>query len=434
MERLSATQVKFRIVVVLVAFTTLMGVYSATLWRSSETGVDFGAYYTAAWLVRSHMSAHIYDVIDRNTNPQLHLADPGTAYAQSARAHGVREAVLYLYPPTLADLIVPLTALPTSAAIKVWHALEVLLIAALSVALTRMLAIEFRGSAALVFAGILFFRPTLNTIHWGQVSIFLVFIMTVGLALYVRGYRILAAVLFALAVAIKLEPVIIIVPLLAWRDWKFLRSLAAWGMILCMVLWTVNGSYALSLYFLHQLPAMSNGQLGGMAFDGNRSLGNILYTVLDGASFHASPRVSAWLVRGISALILCYAGWLSRLRPDDNFASDRRFETGLIFLLLMCCLSPYSWYYNWALSAPAVVMFCKRVWDGRAGTAEAVLLMALLLSLSTSRFDMAMITPVVGVALGIVGLHRMRIEQRDAKASCLHQLSNAVASGASSHP
>jgi hypothetical protein len=417
-----ATRVKFRILVVFVAFTTVAGVYSATLWRSSETGVDFSAYYTAACLVRSNMSVHIYDVVDRNTNPQLLLAGPKTVFAQTARAHGIPQTVLYVYPPTLADMMIPLTALSPSAALKVWHTLEILLIAGLSVVLTRTLKMNFRGSTVLVAAGVLLFRPTLSTIHWGQVSIFLVFVMTTGLALYIHGHKNIAALLFALAVAMKLEPIIIIVPLLAWHDWKFLRSLAIWSVILCTALWVVNGSYSLYLYFLHQLPAMAGGDLGGSAFDGNRSLGNIFYTFLDGARPLVSPRGSAWIVRLVSALILCYAGWLSRLEPEEDFANGGRFETGLIFLLFISCLSPYSWFYNWALSAPALVMFCRRVWDGRADAVETVLLIALLLSLSTSRFNMVMITPLLGVALGIVGLHRMRPERRCAKANYVNQL------------
>jgi hypothetical protein len=72
-------------------------------------------------------------------------------------------------------------------------------------------------------------------------------------------------------------------------------------------------------------------------------------------------------------------------------------------------------------------MFCRRAWDGRADTVETVLLIALLLSLSTSRFNMAIITPVLGVALGIVWLHRMRLERRGAKASYpVNQLTNAA--------
>jgi hypothetical protein len=87
----------------------------------------------------------------------------------------------------------------------------------------------------------------------------------------------------------------------------------------------------------------------------------------------------------------------------------------MMFLLFACCLSPYSWFYNWALSAPVVVMFCKRAWDRRADLVESVLFIAFLLSLTTSKFNMAMVTPFLGVTLGLVALYRIRLEGRSAE-------------------
>jgi hypothetical protein len=180
---------------------------------------------------------------------------------------------------------------------------------------------------------------------------------------------------------------------------------------------------------LHQLPAMSGGDLGGAGLDSNRSLGNIFFTCLGGAHPIVPSHALAWLVRAVSALILCYAGWLSRLKPGENSTDLRQFEIGLMYLLFACCLSPYSWFYNWALSAPVMVMFCKRAWDGRADIAETVLLIAFLLSLTTTKFNMGLVTPIFGVALGIVALCRMRLEGRPAESkSLIHQLKTASAS------
>jgi hypothetical protein len=413
-----ATKVKFRIVAVVAVFTTLLGVYTAKFWDPYETGTNFSMYYTAACLVRSKMSKHIYDVVDRNTNPENLFADPKTVFAQTAHAHGISRITLYLYPPTLADLVVPLTALSPPAALMVWHALEVLMILGMGVALTQVLDMKFLGSTVLVAAAILLYRPTLNTFHFGQASVLLAFLVTIGFSLYVTGHKNIAALLLVMAIAIKLEPIIVIIPFIAWRDWKCLRRLAIWGTLLVLGLWAVNGSDALNLYFLHQLPAMSGGELAGGGFgDVNRSFGNIFYTCLGGAHAVVSSHGLAWLVRVVSALILCSAGWLSWLKPDENSPRLQQFEIGMMFLLFACCLSPYSWFYNWALSAPVFVMFCKRVWDGRADFVETVLFIAFLLSLTTSKLNMAMVTPVLGVALATVALYQIRLEQRPAESN-----------------
>ncbi|HET7102992.1 MAG TPA: hypothetical protein VFI20_02795, partial [Terracidiphilus sp.] len=152
----------------------------------------------------------------------------------------------------------------------------------------------------------------------------------------------------------------------------------------------------------------------GGGFDVNRSLGNIFYTLLAATHAIVPTRALAWIVRVVSALILGYAGWLSRPIPGHAMSSRRQVEIGVIYLLLTCCLSPYSWFYNWALSAPAMVLFFKRVWDGNAKVAESALLVALLLSLVTTHFGMAMVSPVLGVALALTALHHMRREPSSA--------------------
>jgi len=415
-----ANRAKFLIVSVCVVFTLLLGIYSVRFWDPSESGSNFCMYYTAAWLVRGNMSAHIYDAIERNSNPEDVFADPNTVFARTAHALGMSRITLYLYPPTLADLLVPFTAVPPNIALMAWDILDVLLIVGISAALTRGLEMDFSGATALVAAGILLFRPTLNTFHWGQVSIVIAFLVTIGFSLYARGEKDLAALLFVLAIAIKLEPIVVVVPLIAWRDWKCIRSMAVRGILVGLVLWAVNGGDALNLYFFHQLPAMSGGELGGTHFDGNRSLGSLFFSYLGGV---LSSHALAWLTRLVSAALLCCAGWLSELKPGENVTIRRQFEIGMIFLLFACCLSPYSWFYNWALSAPAVVMFLKRAWDGDANMLETFLLITFLLSLSTSKFGMAMVTPLLGITLGIVALNRMRLEGRPQESkNRIHQL------------
>ena len=405
-----AKNVKFRIVAGVVPFAFVLGIYSAKFWPSNETGTNFQMYYTAAWLVRSGMSVHIYDVVAKQVNPQLLFADASSVWAQTAHAHGISRITLYLYPPTLADMVVPLTLFSTRAAFIVWIILNVLMIVGMAVVLARWLAIKFFGATALVAIALLLYRPTLNTFHWGQASILLAFLVTIGFSFYAKGHKSIATLLLVLAIAIKLEPVVVLIPLFVWLDWKSLRRVVIWSILLFMGLWAVNGGEALNLYFLHQLPAMASGKLGTGGFDVNRSLGNIFYTYLGGAHSFVSAGVLTWIVRVVSAGILGAAAWFSRSKPGETLTPRRQFEIAVIYLLFACCLSPYSWFYNWALSAPVMVIFCKRIWDRRADGVETFLFIAVLLSLATTRFNMALISPVLGVALGIYALYRMRFE------------------------
>ncbi len=175
--RMTIRKIGSKIPVAVIALAILFESYTAKLWSPSETGTDFSVYYTAACLVRSHMSFHIYDGVKRNVNPQLIFADPHTVYAQTANSHGIEQVMLYLYPPTLADLLVPLTILSPSAAFALFNVFNLFMIVALSVPLARMLGMRSLGSVILVSIAVFLFRPTLNSIHWGEIVIMLLFLL-----------------------------------------------------------------------------------------------------------------------------------------------------------------------------------------------------------------------------------------------------------------
>ena len=107
-----AGNVKFRIVAVIVdLYNTARSIFREVLEAHYQPGFNFSVCYTAACLVRSNMSVHIYDGAEQNTNPQTIPADPksfcsdGTS-PRNTSSHPFR----YLYPPTLADLVAPFSS------------------------------------------------------------------------------------------------------------------------------------------------------------------------------------------------------------------------------------------------------------------------------------------------------------------------------------
>jgi hypothetical protein len=52
---------KLYIVLAFTALIIVVGAYSATKWDSTRNRGGFDVYYTAAWLVRSNQSPHLYD-------------------------------------------------------------------------------------------------------------------------------------------------------------------------------------------------------------------------------------------------------------------------------------------------------------------------------------------------------------------------------------
>ena len=93
-----------------------------------------------------------------------------------------------------------------------------------------------------------------------------------GLYFYLRNRTVPAALMFALMTAIKITPLIVVVPLLAFRDWKQLRAFVLALAALLIGISLVNGEGLLHQYVEHVVPAMSTGVVSFQ----NRNLGTAL--------------------------------------------------------------------------------------------------------------------------------------------------------------
>jgi len=388
---------------------------------------DFEVYYTAAALVRDNQDIHVYDDAGSGQDPQLRFADESTPFARKAHDLGIDALRLYVYPPTLADLMVPLAAVPLERAEMLWRWLNLLALAGIALMLSRMVGMKVLSIGTLAIATFLvIYRPTSQCYLWGQITIFLLLLITAGLMFYGQGRKLPAALMFALAAAIKITPLIVIFPLIAWRDSKSLRNIALWLVGIFAVLWSVNGRELMEFYVLRVLPSMSNG----IVAQDNRSLGSLLQLCWRVLTHGGTAIVVVWATKILSATVFLYSAWLSS-RKFGVSSADYRLAVMAEFFLLSCCLSPVAWLHAYMLAVPAIVILGKRAIDGNLPATEAVVLMAFVLSLNCYRYNtnaaitggtilhfigilpsvLALMTPVLGVTLGIMGLHRLNADQ-----------------------
>lgn len=214
-----------------------------------------------------------------------------------------------------------------------------------------------------------------------------------------------AGLFFALAAAIKLTPLIVLIPLIAWGDWKGLRAIALWCGVIACILLAVNGPGALDLYFFHVLPSM-----GSTVIDtDSRSLNTVVRVLWTRSETGVAPPGAIWLGKVLSALAVCFAGWLSHRRHGDSTEGAARVETIAIFLFLSCCVAPVSWRHAYLLAAPALLFLGKRTWEGQSSLFEGAMLVTFIVALTTNRFlEQPLLTPLSGIALCFLGLYRLR--------------------------
>ena len=140
----------------------------------------------------------------------------------------------YIYPPTLATLLIPLTPLPQRAAAGVWYLFSLGCLLLGLRALRRALATPgpFLGRELVPLA--LIALPASSALLRGQVSPLLLGLLGLAWLELEREHELRAGVLVALAAAIKLTPGLVLLGFAADRRWR-----ACVGFALGAFLWLV---------------------------------------------------------------------------------------------------------------------------------------------------------------------------------------------------
>ncbi len=381
--------------------------------------VDFGPYYTAAVLARDHQGIAIYSGADTGQDPQNHYADPDTIFAKTANRLGVRP-LLYVYPPILADMLIPFSFFPFETADKAWAVINYAFLPLIAFLLAKLLKLQLLSLGSLVLLlGLFSFSPILQTIETGQVSLLLLLLCTLGVFFYTEEWHAASGFTFALAAAIKLTPLIVVVPLLLWADWKVLRAFVISLILLALVICLGNGPSTLLDYFLHVMPAMSRGNMAV----GNSSISasvERLYGALHHTAFYPEitayvPKIVVSLGKACALVILMAAGFLA-YKSRQRLGIDERAMTLALFILLSVWISPVSWLHGYTLCFLALsFLWVKAIREGLSNGSLAMLFVCtFLFTTYFSRFCITLaakgwlpvldsvlliVTPVAGIVL-----------------------------------
>lgn len=283
---------------------------------SGSFGYDFTAYYRAAARVAAGHSPYDPAILNGVVN-----------------AKGLGN---YLYPPPLAQALVPLAALPFQVAASIWLLLQsTLLCAGLALAAwaggARRAAFIVAGVAVLVVTSL----PALDSLLEGNVAGFIVF--AVALLLVAPG-RLGTGATMTIAGIVKLTPLALLGPM-ARGGWR-----AAWGAALALLV-VVGVSLAFAPQAWADWLQVLRGQMAGAVTYG----GNLAPAAA--ASLVGLSGLAAWLrVLGpLVGLLLIGAAWFLVRRPATAIA---------LALVGSWLVPPVFWpHYLVALSVPVVYVW-----------------------------------------------------------------------------
>lgn len=352
-KRLSTME---RVVVLVLALTVLVsGLYFA---RKSGTnpeayGNDFNVYYHAA-----------REVITGRDPYQ----------------HSLGEWTPYIYPPLLAELIVPLALLPLPVAAYLWFLINVASIVA-AAGMSAGLASDKRGLGAPeeqaaessswrgAIAGcavVLVLRFALDTLNLGQVNAVVAALAVAHVYLYARDRKALSAVALVLAVSIKLTPALLLVYHIAKLRLKFAVACAALLVAITAMSFLPFGTRGPDAFQVFWSRTVKNEQGYDFAYSGNQSLRGAIARLIDdanGASLQnegesRKPADPATLLISIALLALAV---FAAVRARSELAAAAPFFCCLVLL------SPLSWKAHYViLILPAAYLLCRARAPGKA--------------------------------------------------------------------
>jgi len=209
------------------------------------------------------------------------------AIATQDSPYGLREQGLsnhpYFYPPLLAIGLLPLAPLSLAQAAAIWLVLNFALLLFTLWLVSRY--IEDQKLWLLWWVAPVFFTPTLLALVHGQATV-LMFALVAGMWVAMRHEkRRLAGVLLALALWVKIYPIIFIAYFFWKREWRVVASALVGAALLGLfqiiwVGWTIFSAFFTDVLF-------------GLGLEGEPSLSNLNSSVVGFTSrlFVASPRV-----------------------------------------------------------------------------------------------------------------------------------------------
>lgn len=286
----------------------------------------------------------------------------------------------FLYTPFFAVWMTILAA--TGHGVAVWVWLAVLLVAGAILVAVGPLARRSAGLPALgpgtsmaygLFAGVSL--PFLHGLHWGQVSAPLTACMACGCLAVAGGRSILGGALIGAAGAIKGYPLILVLLLVARRDWRGGASAVASLLLLGALVPILAIGPGATWRFYSDVGSVL-GQLRSTEWDTSVA-SQFTGAVLSRAVWLSMP---SWAARWGSLLLgAATIGWILRLTINGSSARDFLRASAAMLCMLPLLLQP-AWPHYLAWLPLAQVL----AWSNGAGSIERMRRVCAILSASVS--------------------------------------------------
>jgi hypothetical protein len=313
-------------------------------WQILNT--DFPNYYIAAHLVREHIStSRIYEWVWFQRQQD---------YVQTGQTFSAMQPLT----PFSTLFLWPFASLAPLAAKHCWLILNAALLLVSARMLRRIVSLRWSSIALLIAAS----YPLQRNLLTGQFYILLLFLIAFGLWMHLRGHRVAAGVAIAVAIGLKIFPLLYVIYFLRKCDWRALAGIITGCLAVAAVSIYAFGWQLNRLYLLQLLPREMRGDSTN-PYD----LGSASFTVLFHRLFVFEPTLNphpaihaAWLLSVllpiVQLLVLVPLVVLANPRTKDSRQTQLEWSAVLLAALT---LSPMPASYHFVLLFLPVAVLAK---------------------------------------------------------------------------
>jgi hypothetical protein len=361
------------------------------------------------FLILAVLLSGIYFAHRSGTNPQEYKNDFNVYYFASQEIlagrtpyeNSLGEWTSYLYPPLLAELLVPFASLPLPFAAYLWFLLNAFsLFAALRMSarlvfpdkpkfiaspdrennpqqtlpaqrwFTRLLCLKAGQQTFLsVITQLVLVRFVLDNFDYGQVNLLVCALAVAHIYFWINGKRLSSAIVLALAVSIKITPILLLAFHIAKLRLKFSISCLALIAAITIISFAPFGSQAGNAFEQFYLRTVANGQGFNLAYHGNQSLQGAIERVSGNTQVMNPSRPH---IRVIAIGLLAMAFFAAIIRQNELAAS-------LPFFCLIVLLSPLSWKQHFVILIFPITFLIGKVAGENAPLTKKLLLATLFM-------------------------------------------------------
>jgi hypothetical protein len=243
--------------------------------------------------------------------------------------------VEFIYPPGAQLLLKPLSLFTAQTAQLIFTALSIGAFLASVFLTVKATAIKLANWQTLLIASFLLQTfPTKLTLGLGQINNFVLFFSVLGIYLAVKNKSLWGGVSLAMAITLKITPILVVPALLVHKKW----SVTFWCLATTLIL-SLWQPRLFEYYLTHLLPSMLTTPITQPEIS-NQSLSALFFRLT------TDPALSSWLTT-IATIVIMLKTLLSR---KLSFVSK-----ALVLLTLASIVGGNAWQHRLVLAYPLII-------------------------------------------------------------------------------